>query len=122
MIVSCYSVVIFENCDSERGSINKRSNMVEYPARLVTILCQLINYIKGDISYLCQGFQFLPSSKKEICDLLILYTANSIALEYIYSSYLPAPVKVAWLIVSSYYRHAFNDDDDSSRKNQASFL
>ncbi len=91
---------------------------MEYPARLVTILCQLINYIKGAISCLCQGFQFLPSSKKEICDLLILYTANSIALAYIYSSYLPAPVKVAWLVFCSYYRRAFMDED-ASRKSHA---
>jgi hypothetical protein len=48
-----------------------------------------------------------------------LYIANAIAWVSIYSSYLPTPVKVAWVILSSYYRRSF---ENASRKNQAASL
>jgi hypothetical protein len=54
--------------------------------------------------------------------LIILYAANAVAWISVYSNYLPAPVKVAWVILSSYYRRAFVVDEDASRKNQPASL
>ncbi len=52
--------------------------------------------------------------------MIILYIANAVAWVSVYSNYLPTPVKVAWVILSSYYRRAFVDD--ASHKNQAAPL
>ena len=94
--------------------------MMGYSASLEGMLYQSISHIKKALFCLCQDLQSLYCSKEEIRNLLILYITNTIALVSVYSSYLPAPVKVAWIIVTSYYRRAFVVDDASS-KNQAAF-
>ncbi|MDQ3851963.1 MAG: hypothetical protein M3299_03925 [Thermoproteota archaeon] len=82
---------------------------------------QSISYIKEALFCLFQGLQsFLYYDRDEIRNLLILYMTNAIAWLSIYSSYLPTPVKVVWVILSSYYRRAFVDD--ASHKNQAAPL
>jgi hypothetical protein len=65
---------------------------------------------------LCQGLQSLYYNRDKIRNLLILYIINAIAWVSVYSSYLPTPVKVVWVILASYYRRVF---DDASRKSQA---
>jgi hypothetical protein len=99
---------------------SKRSSKLGYNASLAGMLYQSISHIKKALFCLCQDLQSLYSSKAEIRNLLILYITNTIALVSLYNSYLPAPVKVAWVIVTSYYRRAFVVDDASS-KNQAAF-
>ncbi|MDQ3852922.1 MAG: hypothetical protein M3299_08825 [Thermoproteota archaeon] len=77
-----------------------------------------ISHLKKALFYLCQGLQsFFYCNRDEIRSLLILYITNAIAWLSVYSSYLPTPVRVVWVILSSYYRRAFVDD--ASRKNQA---
>jgi hypothetical protein len=61
---------------------------------------------------------FFYFNRDVLCNLLILYNTNAIALVSIYSSYLPTPIKMAWVILSSYYRRTFVDD--LTHKNQAS--
>jgi hypothetical protein len=56
---------------------------------------------------LLQCSQLIYGSKNERRNLLNLYIANAIALLSIYSSYLPTPLKVAWVILSCYYRRVF---------------
>ena len=94
--------------------------MMGLNAKLAGMLYQSISHIKKALFCLYQDLQSLYSSKAEIRNLLIMYITNTIALVSVYSSYLPAPVKVAWVIVCSYYRRAFVVDDASS-KNQAAF-
>jgi hypothetical protein len=89
-------------------------------AKLAAGLYQSISHLKKALFCLFQDLQSLYSSKAEICNLIILYITSAIALVSVYSSYLPAPVKVVWIILSSYYRRAFVVDD-ASRKNQAAF-
>jgi hypothetical protein len=60
--------------------------------------------------------QSLYYNRDKIRNLLILYIINAIAWVSVYSSYLPTPVKVVWVILASYYRRVF---DDASRKSQA---
>jgi hypothetical protein len=60
--------------------------------------------------------QSLYYNRDEIRNLLILYIINAIAWISVYSSYLPTPVRVVWVILASYYRRAF---DDASHKSQA---
>jgi hypothetical protein len=84
---------------------------------LAIMLNQLVSHLKKALFRLLRGLQLFHCSKVEIRNLLILYTTNAIALVSIYSSYLPTPVKVAWVILSCYYRRAFVND--SSRKNQS---
>ncbi len=92
--------------------------MKKYSAKLVVATYRSISYIKEALFCLCQGLQsLLCCNKDEIRNLLILDITNAIAWLYIYSSYLPTPVKVVWIILSSYYRRAFVDD--ASHKNQA---
>ena len=95
--------------------------MKKYSAKLAAATYQSISYIKEALFCLCQGLQsLLYCNKDEIRNLLILYTTNAVAWLSVYSSYLPAPVKVVWVILSSYYRRAFVDD--ASHKNQAAPL
>jgi hypothetical protein len=84
--------------------------MKRYSANLVGVLYQSIIDRKKGLLILCQGLQSLYYNRDKIRDLLILYIINAV-----YSSYLPTPVKVVWVILASYYRRAF---DDASRKNQ----
>lgn len=93
--------------------------MKGYSAKLADVYYQSISHLKKALFCLCQGLQSLYCNRDEIRNLLILYITNAIAWVSIYSSYLPTPVKVAWVIVSSYYRRSF---DDASRKNQAASL
>jgi hypothetical protein len=93
--------------------------MKEYCAKLAAAPYPSISHLKKAIFYLCQGLQsFFYCKRDEIRNLLILYITNAIAWLSVYSSYLPTPVRVVWVILSSYYRRAFVDDD-ASRKNQA---
>jgi hypothetical protein len=94
--------------------------MKGYSAKLADALYQSISHLKKALFCLCQGLQSLYYNRDEIRNLLILYITNTIAWVSIYSSYLPTPVKVAWAILSSYYRLAFVDD--ASRKNEAASL
>src|SRR5918993_5673892 len=83
-------------------------HMKKYSAKLVAATYQSIIYIKEALFYLCQGLQsFLCCNRDEIRNLFILYITNAIAWLSVYSSYLPTPVKVVWVILSSYYRRAF---------------
>jgi hypothetical protein len=82
----------------------------------------LMSHIKKALFYLCEGLQSLYCSKEDIRNLITLYTTNAVAWISVYSNYLPAPVKVAWVILSSYYRRAFVVADDPSRKNQPASL
>jgi hypothetical protein len=84
------------------------------------VFYQSICYPRKALFCLRRGLQSLYYSKDGIRNLLILYITNAIALASVYSSYLPTPVKVAWVILSSYYRRAFVDDD-ASHKSQAAF-
>jgi hypothetical protein len=94
--------------------------MLGHSAKLEGVLCQSISHIKKALFCLYQALQSFYCSKEEIRNFLILYITNSIALLSVYSSYLPTPVKVAWVILSSYYRRALADD--ASTKNQAAPL
>ena len=100
-----------------------RFDMKGYGARFLGLLYRSISHLKKTLFCLCQGLQsfFYCNNRDEIRNLLILYIANAIAWLSIYSSYLPAPVKVVWVILSSYYRRAFVVDD-ASHKNQAASL
>jgi hypothetical protein len=97
--------------------------MKEYSAKFVGILYQSISNTRKALFCLWQGLQsfFYCNNRDEIRNLLILYITNAIAWLSVYSSYLPTPVKVVWVILSSYYRRAFVVDD-ASRKNQAASL
>lgn len=104
-----------------QGGLLKRLNVKGYSAKLADVLYQLISHLKKALFCLCQGLQsFLYCNRDEIRNLLILYITNAIAWVSVYSSYLPTPVKVAWVILSSYYRLAFVND--ASRKNQAASI
>lgn len=97
--------------------------MKKYSAKLAAATYQSIIYIKEALFCLCPGMQsFLCCNRDEIRNLFILYITNAIAWLSVYSSYLPTPVKVVWVILSSYYRRAFVVDEDASRKNQAASL
>jgi hypothetical protein len=94
--------------------------MKEYSVKFASVLYQsTISHLKKALFCRCQGLQSLYCNRDEIRDLLILHFTNAIAWVSVYSSYLPTPVKVVWLVLSSYYRRAF---DDTSRKNQAASL
>jgi hypothetical protein len=90
--------------------------MKGYSARIVGILYQSIIDLKKGLLTLCQSLQSLYYNRDEIRNLLILYIINAIAWVSVYSSYLPTPLKVVWVILASYYRRVF---DDASRKSQA---
>jgi hypothetical protein len=90
--------------------------MKGYSAKLAAVLYQSISHLKKALFCLCQGLQSLYCNRDEIRNLLILYITNAIAWVSVYSNYLPTPVKVVWVILSSYYRRVFVDD--ASRKNQ----
>jgi hypothetical protein len=94
-----------------RRSLN-RFDMKGYSPRFLGLLYQSISDLKKVIFCLCQGLQsfFYCNNRDEIRNLLILYITNSIAWLSVYSSYLPTPVKVVWVILSSYYRRAFIED------------
>jgi hypothetical protein len=89
--------------------------MKGHSARFVGILYQSVIDLKEALLILCQGLQSLYYNRDEIRNLLILYIINAIAWVSVYSSYLPTPVKVVWVILASYYHRAF---DDASRKSQ----
>jgi hypothetical protein len=90
--------------------------MKGYSARFVGRLYQSVMDLKKGLLILCQGLQSLYYNRDEIRNLLILYIINAIAWISVYSTYLPTPVRVVWVILASYYRRAF---DDASHKSQA---
>jgi len=93
--------------------------MNRYSAKLAAELYRSTSHLRKTFFYLYQGLEsFFYFSKDVICNLLILYNTNAIAWVSIYSNYLPTPVKMGWVILSSYYRRTFVDD--VSAKNQAS--
>jgi hypothetical protein len=98
--------------------------MKEHSAKLAAASYRSISHLKKDLFCLCHCLRsFFYCNRDEIRNLLILYITNAIAWLSVYSSYLPTPVKVVWVILSSYYRRAFVvDDDDASHKNQAASL
>jgi len=97
--------------------------MKGYIPRFLGLLYQSISHLKKALFCLCQGLQsfFYCNNRDEIRNLFILYFTNAIAWVSLYSSYLPTPVKVVWVILSSYYRRAFVVDD-ASRENEAASL
>jgi hypothetical protein len=104
----------------EPGGLLKRLNMKGYSAKLADVYYQSISHLKKALFCLCQGLQsFLYCNRDEIRNLLILYITNAIAWVSVYSSYPPTPVKVAWVILSSYYRLAFVDDDTPHKNQEA---
>jgi hypothetical protein len=90
--------------------------MKGHSARFVGTLYQSVMDLKKGLLILCQSLQSLYYNRDEIRNLLILYIINAIAWISVYSSYLPTPVRVVWVILASYYRRAF---DDASHKSQA---
>jgi hypothetical protein len=97
--------------------------MKEHSAKLAAASCQSISRLKKALLCLCHGLRsFSYCNRDEIRNLLILYITNAIAWLSVYSNYLPTPVKVVWVILSSYYRRAFVVDEDASRKNQPASL
>ena len=102
----------------------KRSIMIVYNEKksIRALPYHSISHIKKALFCLCEGLQSLYCSKEDISNLIILYATNAVAWISVYSNYLPAPVKVAWVILSSYYRRAFVVADNPSRKNQAASL
>jgi len=90
--------------------------MKRYSAKFVGVFYQSIIDLKKGLMILCQSLQSLYYDRDKIRNLLILYIINAIAWVSVYSSYLPTPVKVVWVILASYYRRVF---DDASRKSQA---
>jgi hypothetical protein len=94
--------------------------MKESSSKFVCVLYQSISRLKKTLFCLCLGPQKLYCNGDEIRNLLNLYITNAIAWVSVYSNYLPTPVKVAWVILSSYYRRAFVDD--ASHKNRAASL
>ncbi len=99
----------------------KRLNMKGYSAKFAEVLYESTSHLKKALFCLCEDLQSLYYNRYEIRNLLILYNTNAIAWISVYSSYLPAPVKVAWVMLASYYRRAFVVDD-AFRKNQAASL
>ena len=95
--------------------------MKGHSSKFAGTLTHSISHLKKALFCLCQGFQSFYYNREEICNLLILYNTNAIAWVSVYSSYLPAPVKVVWVMLASYYRRAFVVDD-ASRKNQTASL
>jgi hypothetical protein len=90
--------------------------MKRYSAKFVGVFYQSIIDLKKGLMILCQSLRSLYYNRDKIRNLLILYIINAIAWVSVYSSYLPTPVKVVWVILASYYRRVF---DDASRKSQA---
>jgi hypothetical protein len=80
-----------------------------------------INSAKKAFFCIHQGLQSFYCNGDDIHDLLSLCITNTIAWLSLYSSYLPRPVKVVWVILASYYRRAFADHG-ASRKSQAASL
>ena len=96
--------------------------MKGYSAKFAGVFSHSISHLKKALFRLFHGLESLfYCNRDEIRNLLILYNTNAIAWVSVYSSYLPAPVKVAWVMLASYYRRAFVVDD-ASRKNQAASL
>ena len=105
----------------ERRSL-KTFNMKGYSAKFVGVFHPSISHVKKALSCICQTLESFSYCNREwIRNLLTLYITNAIALVSVYSSYLPAPVKMAWVILSSYYRSAFFDDV-SHKNHQATSL
>ncbi len=97
--------------------------MKRYSVKLAAQLCKLTRRVRKALFCVCQGLeQFFYFNRDVIRNLLILYNTNAIAWVSVYSSYLPTPVKMAWVVLFSYYRRAFVDDDVSSRKNRPTSL
>jgi hypothetical protein len=93
--------------------------MNRYSAKLAAELYWSTSHLRKTLFCLCQGLEsFFYFNRDVIWNLLTLYNTNAIAWVSIYSNYLPTPVKMAWIILSSYYRRTFVDD--VSHKNQAS--
>jgi uncharacterized protein involved in cysteine biosynthesis len=89
--------------------------MKKYRAKFVGVLHHSISPLQAIIC-LCQGLQsFFHGNGDKAINLLI---TDTIAWLSVYSSYLPMPLKVIWIMFSSYYR-PFND---ASRKEKAAFL
>jgi hypothetical protein len=96
--------------------------MKGYRAKFAGVLYQsTISHLKKALFCICEDLQSLYCNRDEIRDLLILHFTNAIAWVSVYSSYLPTPVKVVWVILSSYYRRALVGDD-TSHENQAASL
>ncbi len=94
--------------------------MMLYIRRLTIMLDQSVSHTKNDLFCLRQGLQLLYYYRKdELGNLLNLYVTNAIALFSVYASYLPTPLKVAWVILSCYYRRAFMDKDTSLKSHGA---
>ena len=92
---------------SSENEVFNTLDMIRYSRRLTIMPNQLMIHMKRALFCLLQGLQLLYGSKDELRNLLNLYIINAIALLSVYSSYLPTPLKVAWLILSCYYRRAF---------------
>jgi hypothetical protein len=106
----------------KRRKYLKRFKMQYHKLKFIGVFHESISHIKKALFYLSQQLQsFFRWNRDDIRGLLITYTANVIAWVSVYSNYLPAPVKVVWVIFTSYYRRSFVDDDDASRKSEATY-
>lgn len=94
--------------------------MQHHKLKFIGVFHESISHIKKALFYLSQWLQsFFRWNRDDLRGLLITYTANVIAWVSVYSNYLPAPVKVVCVIFTSYYRRSFVDDEDASRKSEA---
>jgi hypothetical protein len=90
--------------------------MQRYSAKFLDVLLyQSISHLKALFCLCQQHLQSFYHNRDKIGSVLI---TDTIAWLSVYSSYLPLPLKVVWVILSSYYRPF----DDASRKNQAASL
>lgn len=98
----------------------KRFKMQRHKLKFIGVFHESISHIKKALFSLSQRLQlFFRCNRDDLRGLLITYSANVIAWVSVYSNYLPAPVKVVCVIFTSYYRRSFVDDDDASRKSEA---
>jgi hypothetical protein len=94
--------------------------MQRYDLKFTGLFYDSIDRLRKAIFHFCQWLKsFFCWNREEIHNLLITYIANAVAWVSIYSNYLPAPVRVVCVILTSYYRRRSFVDDAGSRKNEA---
>jgi hypothetical protein len=87
----------------------KRFTMKRYRPKFVGVLFKSINSAKKALFCIRQGLLSFYCNGDDIHDLLILCITNTIAWLSLHSNYLPAPVKVVWVILAPHYRRVFAD-------------
>jgi hypothetical protein len=88
-----------------------------YSAKFVyALLCPSISHLKALFCLCQQLLQSFYYNRDKVGSVLITDTTAWLS---VYSSYLPLPLNVVWVMLSSYYHRAFGD---ASRKSQAASL